>query len=178
MVKHLQKGFTLIELLIVIALLGALAIGLLGAVDPLEQIKKGTDTGTRNTVAEFHAAVIRYYAIKGLMPWCTVSTCDGTDDILFDALTGAYTIDNALMTPIVQRLIDAGELKSNFQEIQSASLDDVSVYGTESEAHICYKPTAKSFRLNDNTKYTELGEVETVITCGATDATACYWCIE
>lgn len=173
-----QKGFTLIELLIVIALLGALAIGLLGAVDPLEQIKKGTDTGTRNTVAEFHSAVIRYYAIKGLMPWCTVSTCDDPDDILFAADPGAMTLDNPLMAPIIQRIIDAGELKSNFVELQEAAQDDVSVYGTNSEAHICYKPTAKSFRLNDNTKYTALGELETEITCGATDATACYWCIE
>ena len=48
----LLKGFTLIELLIVIALLGALAVGLLAALDPFEQLKKGTDTGTRNTVSE------------------------------------------------------------------------------------------------------------------------------
>src|SRR3989344_9347105 len=90
-------GFTLIELLIVIALLGALAIGLLGAVDPLEQIKKGTDTGTRNTVAEFHSAVIRYYAIKGLMPWCSVSSCNGTDDP--DFAGAAIKLDNSAMTP-------------------------------------------------------------------------------
>ena len=33
-------GFTLIELLIVIALLGALAVGLLATIDPFEQLKK------------------------------------------------------------------------------------------------------------------------------------------
>ena len=36
--KLLQYGFTLVELLIVIALLGALAIGLLATVDPFEQL--------------------------------------------------------------------------------------------------------------------------------------------
>ena len=45
-----NKGFTLIELLIVIALLGALAVGLIGAIDPFEQLKKGADTGVRDLV--------------------------------------------------------------------------------------------------------------------------------
>ena len=54
-----NKGFTLIELLIVIALLGALAVGLLAAVDPFEQLKKGSDTATRNTVITIINAVIR-----------------------------------------------------------------------------------------------------------------------
>ena len=48
--KRQKSGFTLVELLIVIALLGALAIGLIGALDPFEQLKKGTDTGTRDLV--------------------------------------------------------------------------------------------------------------------------------
>ena len=47
------KGFTLIELLIVIALLGALAVGLLATIDPFEQLKKGRDTSKKNTVSEF-----------------------------------------------------------------------------------------------------------------------------
>ena len=62
--KKFKSGFTLIELLIVIALLGALAVGLLAALDPFEQLKKGTDTGVRNMVSEIHGSAIRYYAIK------------------------------------------------------------------------------------------------------------------
>ena len=58
-------GFTLIELLIVIALLGALAVGLLATIDPFEQLKKGRDTSLRNTVAEFYNANLRYYSTKG-----------------------------------------------------------------------------------------------------------------
>jgi len=62
--KKFTKGFTLIELLIVIALLGALAVALLAALDPLEQIKKGNDTGVRNTVAEIHGAMVRYSSLQ------------------------------------------------------------------------------------------------------------------
>jgi len=57
--KHFKQGFTLIELLIVIALLGALAVGLLAALDPFEQLKKGDDTGVRNTVSELLGSIVR-----------------------------------------------------------------------------------------------------------------------
>ena len=68
--KKFTKGFTLIELLIVIALLGALAVALLAALDPLEQINKGTDTGVRNTVAEISGSLVRYASVKsGIMPY-------------------------------------------------------------------------------------------------------------
>ncbi|MFS8159790.1 MAG: prepilin-type N-terminal cleavage/methylation domain-containing protein, partial [Candidatus Roizmanbacteria bacterium] len=68
--NHKKSGFTLIELLIVIALLGALAVGLLAALDPFEQLKKGTDSGVRNTVSEIQGAAIRFYALKEHQPWC------------------------------------------------------------------------------------------------------------
>jgi len=59
------RGFTLIELLIVIALLGALAVGLLATIDPFEQLKKGRDTSQRNTTAEFYNANLRLLRNQG-----------------------------------------------------------------------------------------------------------------
>ena len=103
--KKFTKGFTLIELLIVIALLGALAVGLLAALDPFEQLKKGTDTGVRNTVSEFHGAVIRFYAIKNYMPWCTdAETCVPEPNATL--LTG--------LSAAIANIVTTGELKTDF----------------------------------------------------------------
>src|SRR3990167_9472884 len=106
-----KKGFTLIELLIVIALLGALAVGLLAALDPFEQLKKGTDTGVRNTVSEFQGAVIRYYAIKNQMPWCAAADCSSFNDGLADTVTAKKLSD---IPQTVLAVENTGELKADF----------------------------------------------------------------
>lgn len=167
----MQKGFTLVELLIVIALLGALAIGLIGALDPFEQLKKGTDTGTRNTVSEIQSAVIRYYALKGSMPWCPSTGC---------VLNTTYVTSALLNTPAslsyLSYIIDTGELKSNFTTIQSDQLKKIYVTGTDQQVIVCYQPGSKSFRSDANTKFNADGTVDT--TCGTTDALACFWCVQ
>ncbi|EKD87098.1 MAG: hypothetical protein ACD_37C00044G0003, partial [uncultured bacterium] len=43
-----ESGFTLIELLIVITILGILATAVLAAINPLEQISRGRDTGSKS----------------------------------------------------------------------------------------------------------------------------------
>lgn len=50
--NRIQKGFTLIELLIVIAVLGVLAAVVLAAINPLEQLKRGRDSGRLSGVAQ------------------------------------------------------------------------------------------------------------------------------
>ena len=108
--KNTKFGFTLIELLIVIALLGALAVGLLAALDPFEQFKKGDDTGVRNTVSEIQGAIIRYYSVKNQMPWGTA------DLVMTDASSGFSSTIN------IQNVIDAGELKKDFSTLAGNKL--------------------------------------------------------
>lgn len=185
MKKIINKGFTLVELLIVIALLGALAIGLIGALDPFEQLKKGTDTGVRNTVSEIQSALIRYYALKGYMPWCT-STTVCTEPPGGDTPAG-LTLDHATMVTAIQRIMDAGELKSNFTTVQSNQLGRVTVASDHDNtaAIVCYYPDSKSFRSDNNTVYTNLtGTKQSVATADpATTCTGlggtmkCYWCV-
>lgn len=162
------KGFTLIELLIVIALLGALAVGLLAALDPFEQLKKGTDTGTRNVAAELHAAIIRYYGIRNHMPWCPDGT--GTPGCAADPSGATIT---ALSTAVAN-IVTAGELKTDFIELAGGNTTKVFVTGSEANAtvSVCFKPTAKSFVNDANNKYTQTGAAS------CTGYTNCYWCVK
>lgn len=178
--KALRKGFTLIELLIVIALLGALATGLLAALDPFEQLKKGADTGTRNLVSEIHGAIIRYYAIKNNMPWCP----NGSAGVGCLADPNKTSLDVSPMGPqatagtALANIVQTGELKTNFSDLAITNLSKVFVTGSQTNVTVvvCYKPTSKSFINDPNTIYTKDG----VNTCGTADAThiTCYWCVQ
>ncbi|PIY68769.1 hypothetical protein COY90_04160 [Candidatus Roizmanbacteria bacterium CG_4_10_14_0_8_um_filter_39_9] len=170
--KNTKFGFTLIELLIVIALLGALAVGLLAALDPFEQFKKGDDTGVRNTVSEIQGAIIRYYSVKNQMPWGTA------DLVMTDASSGFSSTIN------IQNVIDAGELKKDFSTLAGNKLTNITVMGTSEGVTVCFKPLSKSFRSDNNTKYVDTGTtfssvVNNVANCGnPADATfSCFWCI-
>lgn len=171
------KGFTLIELLIVIALLGALAVGLLAALDPFEQLKKGTDTGVRNTVSEFHGAVIRYYAIKNLMPWCSnASTCnlDGFNE------SGANTLGN-LTTTVIPNVTNTGELKTDFITLAGqGTLNKITIFGNNANVtvQVCFKPTAKSFVSDPNTKFNPTTGVSNCVANSDPSLNTCLWCVK
>lgn len=171
------QGFTLIELLIVIALLGALAVGLLAALDPFEQLKKGTDTGVRNTVSEYHGAIIRFYGIKNYMPWCDDAACASPLDSQADTIAAPVALTT--LTDTTAAIVTTGELKTDFEELAgTGTLGKIYVSGSNTNAtvSVCYKPTAKSFIADSNTKFTQAG----VGTCGAADPThaTCYWCVK
>lgn len=50
--KVLSKGFTLVELLIVIAIIGTLAVVVLVAINPVQQLAKTRDTGRKSTTQQ------------------------------------------------------------------------------------------------------------------------------
>ena len=163
-----KSGFTLIELLIVIALLGALAVGLLATIDPFEQLKKGRDTSLRNTTAEFYNANLRYYATKGNFAWGTGTTFTAAG---VDAM-GSYVTD----------LINAGELKNRFMELAgTGNLAKILVTSTAAEHVVtCYRPESKSFQIDPNTVYSSDGSVQasgckSQTSSGGTD---CYFCVQ
>lgn len=175
-----SKGFTLIELLIVIALLGSLAVALLAALDPLEQVKKGTDTGVRNTVAEIQSAAVRYSAIKGgLMPF-------GAGTLTWGAVGTAGT---TVSYSAIQNIINTGELKTDFFKLAGSQLNSIFMTGINDAASgtqkvaACFVPTSKSFKADNNTKWTDsgVGTVTDATPCtnGTTAASAaCYWCVQ
>lgn len=180
--KQSKFGFTLVELLIVIALLGALAVGLLAALDPFEQLKKGTDTGIRNTVSELQGAAIRYYAIKGYMPWCTaLDTCANDPNSTKLSETAASVIISAMAA--------AGELKTNFNDLAAAYSSKIYITGSGSNSDpsmkVCFEPQSKAFRADPNTKYSAVAvaQPDPTVCKGHTNAAGvegtlpCYWCV-
>lgn len=167
-----NKGFTLIELLIVISLLGALAVGLLAAIDPFEQLKKGRDTSTRNTTAEFYNAVIRFYATNGNFPW------NKTGTNTFSAQSMTAPIISATAIP---ELITAGELKAKFYQLAgSGNLRRIYVSSPTTEQIInCYIPESKSFKQDQNVIFSQVGSTTTgCVAQTAGGSTSCYWCIQ
>lgn len=166
--RTMKVGFTLIELLIVIALLGALAIGLLATIDPFEQLKKGRDTSTRNTVAEVYNSQLRYYATKGNFTWGTGTT-----------LTAVSLAD---LGSDVTALINAGELKNRFEELAgTANLAKIFVTSTSPEhLAVCFRPESKSFQADPVTQFQSDAQTSAPNTCASqtSGGTTCYLCIQ
>jgi prepilin-type N-terminal cleavage/methylation domain-containing protein len=163
----MKKGFTLIELLIVIALLGALAIGLLATIDPFEQLKKGRDTTQRNTTSEFYNANLRYYATRGTFPWGE------------GGLSGGSSIYQ--LSDNVNQLIAAGELKDKFMDLAGTSnLNKIHVTSTDAtHMTVCFDPESKSFAVDPNTIYDASGgtSIASCKSSGGTDDN-CFYCIK
>ena len=83
-----QLGFTMIELLIVITILGILAVAVLSAINPIEQINRGRDTGSISDAEQLLGAADRFNAFQGHYPWQInaddTDTSVSEDDALID----------------------------------------------------------------------------------------------
>mgnify|MGYP001097942916 CR=1 FL=1 len=166
----MKKGFTLIELLIVIAILGILAIGLMAALDPLEQLKRARDTATRNTVEEFYNACLRYYSVQEEFPWTT---------------SAQPTVNlTTVISTYIQSLVDSGELKSRFTENTKAlgriylTSEHADFLTNMDDIAVCFAPESKAVRGDDNSAFDAGGNTSGVTGCPTTDFSSetCYWC--
>jgi prepilin-type N-terminal cleavage/methylation domain-containing protein len=159
-------GFTLIELLIVIALLGILAIGLLAAIDPIEQVRRGQDSSLQNLAAEFYNAQTRYYTNNQRFTSAGVWSANAA------ALSG--------LTADVTALLNGGEVKAQFQSQvtnQGASVFVTCTAGSGSNAcsaiAVCYQPTSKQGRTNVNNICNNDGS-----SCSGAPGSTRYTCIQ
>lgn len=181
----------MIELLIVISVLGILAVGLLAAVDPFEQLKKARDTNTRQSALALQTAFIRYYATHGGLPWDNTALTD-----CYAAYTGASpSVDpsgTAISDADMENCITSGpetdgELKDGFVDALGTGADTMFVTSTTtSSAFVCFAPQSKSIRAEENTKFDSAGVDQTTLSpavcdtawkaANPTDFATCFYC--
>lgn len=141
-------GFTMVELLIVIAVLGILAVAVLSAINPIEQINRSKDTGSRSDAEQLIGGIDRFYTAKGYYPWQDSPNDGKAGDANW--LNVRDKINDATANKILTNLSGGtGELKDSFVSRITAS-DYNTLYlfnlGQQgSSSYICFKPTSKTF---------------------------------
>ena len=147
--KRLVKGFTMIELLIVIAVLGVLAVAVLSAINPIEQINRGRDTGSRSDAEQLLTAIDRYYTATELYPWQTV--VDVNEEVTPLTSIGTLIDDSAAPGVLVLTKLSTGgtaELKTSFTNRITGAVNQIQVYftGTDGDSvYACFNPRSSSF---------------------------------
>lgn len=193
-------GFTLVELLIVIGLLGAIALIVIAAINPIEQANRARDTRFKADSAQLISAIDRYFASRSEFPWVT-SLFAADNDAIYGFVTasdegigicgGTCAADGVL--------IINDELKPEFRNrdfIQKGGLADETkkIYmgkgsGTSESVYACFIPMSKASRqkavADENVyKISASDGTRTASTaCGADDAEwvsapgPCYVCV-
>ncbi len=131
-----NKGFTLVELLIVIAILGTLAVVVLIALNPVQQLARTRDAGRLSTITQLgHTMQALATGRNGVYP-----TNGGAGDCEYGETSGAAWIDNCLVT--------AGELNSlpvnpSYSALAGSAFPGCGVSAT-AQGDWCYRSTASS----------------------------------
>lgn len=150
-----QKGFTLVELLIVIGLLGAIALIVIAAINPIEQTNKARDARFKADGSQMISAIERYYAAHSKFPWedCGGGSCPTSAD-QFGFITASDTTvglcgDGTCSTGGL--LVTNDELKTEFMGrdwVKATTADKQLIIGkddgTSSSVYACFIPLSKA----------------------------------
>jgi prepilin-type N-terminal cleavage/methylation domain-containing protein len=150
-----EGGFTLIELLVVIAIIGILAVAVLSAINPLEQINKGRDTQKNSDASQLLGAIERYYANSNppAYPWNTDATGfsatedDPTVAYYFDSSASAADWDWINNLQATQEIKDAFASRLNTSEDFKVLRTD----GSGASTYVCYYPVSNTGRKTADT---------------------------
>ena len=154
----------MIELLIVISILGILAVAVLSAINPVEQINRGRDTASRGDAEQLINAIDRYNAFQGYYPWMTGQndTTPGIDWIRVtdSAPTDGGTPDCPMMeklgTAVSADCNETQELKDSFIErISATNANPLFIYNSGdvgASTYVCFRPRSKAFATEANTR--------------------------
>lgn len=183
-----NKGFTMIELLVVISIIGILAVAVLSAINPIEQINKGRDTRLRSDAGEMLGATERYFSIHEIYPWNETRT--GAEATANKPYTPSSTLFSSAFTfngpndpknvggtwNWSYQLADTSEVKPAFVQriINDSQVIVLRDAGTNSSTYVCYAPQSFAFKL-EAAKGCQNGSTQTSINaftlCSTTDGT-------
>lgn len=153
--KRLSSGFTLIELLIVIAVLGILAVAVLSAINPIEQINRSKDTGSRSDSEQFLSAIDRFYASQSYYPWQTGAGDTTGMPVAWGKVTNSYPL-NAIANLSEAGTSGTGELKTAYvTRITLSTYNPLLIYKGSADTnsvYVCFKPLSKSFQTEAKTR--------------------------
>ena len=197
-----NKGFTLIELLIVITLLGILAVAVLSAINPIEQINRSKDTATRSDAEQLINASDRYYASKGYFPWMSNGQ---SINLAVDPLVEIETDDQTFGDDAESTLTNlssggSAEIKESYvSRIVAANANHLYLYnhGDQGDStYVCFVPKSAAFREeawgrcdSGAPNHDDFGDLPSDYPAGAcpatdctdaadaSDATACHICL-
>lgn len=179
-----QKGFTLIELLVVISILGVIAVGLMVAIDPIEQINRSSDAAKRSLANEVMGGFSRFYTARGYSAACPNSACASYNNSLSTSTPVAVSTLAAVNTSLNNTgdTKSATSLTSHSQATRVyASLANTGVANAATIV-LCWQPQSKVQKsdadINDpnTTVYNNIGVLQTAVACPATNANTCYQC--
>jgi|WetSurSiteA1Bulk_404760.scaffolds.fasta_scaffold03841_7 type IV pilus assembly protein PilA len=190
MSAKLHKGFTLIELLIVIAVLGILAVAVLSAINPIEQINRSKDTGSRSDAEQLISAIDRYYATGGFYPW-QVGADEVDTSVAWTEVTATTPTDGtaapagAILTKLSQA--GTGELKTSFtNRISATTYNGLFIFNDGdpgSSTYVCFLTKSASFKAEAKTRCTTVGALPSDLedargnVCVGTAADTYYSCL-
>ena len=191
--KLKNRGFTLIELLIVITLLGILAVAVLSAINPVEQMNRSRDTSSRSDAEQLINATERFYSTKGYYPWRIGASdveADGTTPVAWTQITAIAPADGdgvAIATKLAGGA--TAEIKESFiSRITAGGYNPLYIYndgGQGDSTYVCFLPKSASF--SDDTgkrcdEHVDFGTLPTdypaeACPAGCSGTKTCYSCL-
>lgn len=181
-----KRGFTLVELLVVIAILGIIAVGLIVAIDPIEQINRASDSSRRSLATDVMNSFNRFYASKNYSAACPDSACA----TYLNGLSTTTSVDVSALTTVNTNLNSAGETKSanSYTGHQQAANVKATLANTATAnaatVVLCWQPKSKGQRSNANvadpnsTVFDGIGALQTALACPADNTNTCYQCVK
>ena len=149
---NVQQGFTLIELLIVMAILGVLAVVVLVAINPVQQLARTRDSGRKSAVTQIGHATEAFYTSHGAN-YPDLTVCPNA----------------ASLADWLDCLVDAGELSTAPTAIPYSS-GGGTVCTTNANNDICY-----NYNGTDSVVYTGLESDSETSKCAAGDNAWFIW---